>query len=324
MTQSEPVRWEGRRVLVAGGTGFLGRRMVQRLNDAHARVVSVSRGEGCDLRDRGQAERFMNDFSPEVVFNFAANQGGVLYQEQQPATIFHDNLLIVVNTMEAARAAGVQRYVSIIAGCAYPDYTPDGILREKDFDAGPMHESADNYGITKRVAVMQAKHYRRQYGFNVTSLALANSYGPGDHFGSDRSHALAALLRRYYEARESGASEVVVWGRGGAERDWLFADDAISGILRALDRCPDYPLLNIATGRAVTTAALAETICRVVGYPGRTVFDPSKPEGPAKKTLDVSTMRRLLDWGPPTPLEEGVRQTLLWLEEHRQEIAHGP
>ena len=315
--------WVGKRAIVAGGTGFLGRRMAERLHTLGASVTSCSRKGGCDLRDRTQAERFFADARPEVVFNFAANQGGVRYQELCPASILHDNLLIAINTMEAARVAGAARYVNIVAACAYPGEPVGGLLREDEIEAGPMHPSADNYGIVKRVALMQAKHYRRQYGLASSSICLANSYGPRDHFHPDRSHALAALVRRFYEAKRDCLPEVVIWGRGIAERDWLFADDAITGILLTLERCPDVPLINIGNGRGWTIAELSEIICDEVGYEGTLAYDASKPEGPLKKTMDTCRMHELLDWTPPTSLRCGVRETVIWFDANYLDAIHG-
>jgi GDP-L-fucose synthase len=308
------MNFDGLRAVVAGGAGFLGARMAERLRLLGADVRVCSRASGCDLRDLGQARAAMADARPDIVFNFAAHQGGIAYQQVCPATMFFDNVQIVVNTMEAARLAGARQYVNVIAACAYPGDPRDGVLREDEFEAGPMHESADNYGMSKRVAVMQAKHYRRQYGLRTTSLVLANCYGPRDHFSRTQSHGLAALLRRFVEAKREGSPRVEVWGRGIAERDWLFADDAIDGMLRALDRCPDVDLLNIATGRGTSTRLLAETIRDVLGYEGDIVYDATKPEGPLKKTLDVAKMGSLLDWMPPTSLSCGIEKTRDWLE----------
>ncbi len=318
-----PSYWQGRRIVAAGGRGFLGRHLARRLEALGARVLPLSRADGCDLRDPRQAQAFLARTRPEIVFNLAANQGGVAYQRTCPGTILHDNVLIGVNTMEAARLAGAERYVNVVAACAYPDDPPDGLLREAELEAGPMHPSADNYGISKRVTVLQARYYRQEFGFPVSSVAFANTYGPGDHFASDRSHVFGALLRRFHEAQRDGRPEVVVWGRGVAVRDLLYVDDAITGLLLAVERCPDVELLNVGSGRGYSIAEIAETIRSVVGYEGRVAFDPSRPEGPLKKTLDISRLRSLIGWTPPTSLAEGTRETLAWLNEHYQEAVDG-
>lgn len=313
--------WRGRRVLVAGGTGFLGGGLVTHLHRLGAEVVPVSRGTGCDLRDPAQARRVFLEVRPHLAFNLAANQGGVAYQRQCPGAILHDNTLLVLNTLEAARLAGVERYVSPIAACAYPGVSPDGLFREADFDAGPMHPSADNYGISKRLAVLQAKHYRAQYGMHIACVVLSNTYGPGDHFSLDRSHVFAALLRKFADAVRWGQDTVEVWGRGVAERDLLYLDDAVTGLLLTAERAPNIDLLNVGTGRPTRIADVARTLKRVTGFAGEVVYDPSRPEGPLKKTLDISRLRATLGWEPSTALEEGARRTLTWLQLHHERAA---
>ena len=304
--------WGGRRVLVAGGTGFLGSRLAERLEGLGADVVACSRRTGVDLRVRSDADRVMQEARPDFVFQLAADQGGNQFQLECPGTILHDNALIVLNAMDAARTAGVQRYVSAIAACAYPGDASWVCFREEDLEAAPMHGSADNYGITRRLAVAQGRHYRAQYEFEHLSVVLANTYGPGDHFEPQRSHAVAALIRRFIEAQRDGRPSVEVWGSGRAERDWLYRDDAVEGLLLAAERAPDAGLLNIGSGRAVPTSELAETIKRATGYEGELYFDTTKPEGAPRKLLDVTRMRAELGWTPPTALDEGIRRTVEW------------
>ena len=280
-----------------------------------AEALSCSRGEGVDLRIPEQAVQAVADARPHVVINCAANQGGVAYQEECPGTILYDNALIQLHTLEAVRRVDPEiRYVNIIPACAYPGEPRDVAYQEDEFEAGPMHLSADNYGITKRLGVMQARHYARQYGVATSCVVLANTYGPHDHFGPNRSHVLAALLQRFRLARDTSTDEVVVWGRGIAERDLLYVDDAIRGVLHLVERSPDAGLVNIGTGRGVSVREIAETIARTVNYRGRIVFDSTRPEGPLRKTLDISRLRTLIGWSPPTALADGVRQTLEWLE----------
>lgn len=312
MTQDNRRYWEGRSVCVTGGQGFLGSRIMERLSDASAWTVSCSRATGCDLRNLGQAIRFFEEHRPEIVINCASNQGGIAYQKLYPGTIYYDNLLMGANTMEAARLTGVKKYVNIIAGCAYPGDPRDGILHEDEFEAGPMHPTVENYGMTKRAAVMQAKVYRRQYGFDAISLILINLYGPGEHFPPDRSHALAALLRKFYEAKRDKLPEVVVWGTGRAVREWLYVEDAVEGILRATERYDDVEPLNIAVGHGLPISELAALIAQIVGYEGRIVYDTSKPDGALRKTGDITKMKRLLGWEPQLPIREGIKRTLDW------------
>jgi GDP-L-fucose synthase len=313
--------WRHQRVCVTGGQGFLGSRVVGRLRALGADVVSCSRRTGCDLREFDQALKFFTVSAPTIVFNCASNQGGLAYQGLYPATIFYENLLMGAYTMEAARQAGVTTYVNVIAGCAYPGDPSYDVLSEDVFEGGPMHPTVENYGATKRAAVTQARCYRRQYGFNAISLILINLYGPGDHVHPDRSHALAALLRKFYEAKRDGAPTVTVWGSGRPVREWLYVDDAAEGIVRAAERYRDVAPLNVAVGTGQTIAELAELIRTIVGYQGRIVFDGSKPDGALRKVGDVTRMRAVLDWEPSTPLREGIRRTLQWLAAHDADLA---
>lgn len=308
----EPEYWKGRTVVVTGGRGFLGRAVVSKLGERGANAVSISRASGCDLRDLSQARRALEAVGPSLVINCASNQGGIAYQKLYPGQIYYDNLLMGANTMEAARLAGVEKYVNIIAGCAYPGDPRDGILREDEFEAGPMHPTVENYGATKRAAVMQAKCYRRQYGFKVVSLVLINLYGPGEHFHPDRSHALAALLRKFYEAKRDRQPEVIVWGTGRAVREWLYVEDAAEGIVRAAECYDDVEPLNVAVGRGLPMSELATIIARIVGYERKIVYDTAKPDGALLKTGDITRMKRALGWEPPTSLEDGIRRTLDW------------
>jgi GDP-L-fucose synthase len=322
MTESvtrEPSFWKGRRVTVTGGRGFLGSRVMCRLAALGAAATSCSRSSGCELRKLDDALRFFNQHKPELVINCASNQGGLAYQRLYPGSIFYENLIMGANTMEAARLAGVAKYVNIIAGCAYPGDPRDGILRESEFEDGPMHSTVENYGGTKRAAVMQAKCYRRQYGFNAISLALINLYGPGEHFHPDRSHALAALIRKFYEAKRDGVPEVVLWGTGRAVREWMYVDDAVEGILRSAEKYDDAALLNVAVGSGQTIAELASMIGEIVGYKGAIRYDTTKSDGAMRKTGDVNRMREALGPLPLTPLRQGIRQTLDWFIAHYDE-----
>jgi len=319
MRDTAPTTWAGRRVCVTGGQGFLGSRIMDRLKVLGARPVSCSRRSGCDLRRLDEAVSFFKHHTPELVINCASNQGGIAYQAIAPGQIYYDNILMGANTIEGSRLAGVARYVNIIAGCAYPADPRDGVLREGEFEAGAMHPTVQNYGSTKRAAVAQAKAYRQQYGFEAISLVLINLYGPGEHFHPDRSHALAALLRKFYDAKQQGLSRVTLWGTGEPIREWLYVDDAVEGILLASDCYDDVTPLNIAVGKSSPISHLASMISEAVSYEGEIVYDPTRPNGAMRKTADVEKMRRVLGWAPQTSLYDGIRLTLDWLAKNYEQ-----
>jgi GDP-L-fucose synthase len=311
--------WNNRCVVVTGGKGFLGFRIMAQLQKQGATAISCSRRDGCDLRYLDQALRFFKFHKPDIIINCASNQGGIAYQKLYPGKIYYDNLIMGANTMEAARLAEVGKYVNIVAGCAYPGEPRDGILREDEFEAGPLHHTVENYGMTKRAAVLQAKCYRSQYDFQAISLILINLYGPGEHFHPNRSHALAALIRKFYEAARDNLPEVVIWGTGKPIREWLYVDDAAEGILRAVEHYNESAPLNIAVGTGHTIQELAAMIKEIVGYPGKIVNDPTKPDGAMRKTGDIRRMKAVLDWEPPTVMRNGILQTLKWLVENYDE-----
>jgi len=312
------------KIVVTGGTGFLGSHIMKALQRKGYEAISLTRANKVlwwvDLRSPKSARHALYGIKPDIVINCAANQGGIAYDKLCPATIFYDNLMMGTSTMEATRLAGVKKYVNIIAGCAYPGDPKDGILKEDELFAGPMHPTVENYGIAKRAAVLQAKYYRQQYDFNAISLILINLYGPGEHFHPDRSHALAALLRKFYEAKRDNLAEVTVWGTGRPIREWLYVEDAAEGIIRAMECYDDVEPLNIATGKGYSITELAEIIAKIVDYQGEIVYDAAKPEGALRKTGDITKMKAVLGWEPPTPLGAGIRRTLDWLADNYDEV----
>lgn len=305
--------WSSRAVTVIGGGGFLGRHLVESLR-MHGCQPSVPRTtDGWDFRHLESALEFLRQHRPEIVFNCAGRQGGLAYQRQCPADIYYNNMLLGLNSMHAAHAAGVEKYVNVVAACSYPGYL-DGVLSESDYWSGPLHESVVNYGFTKKAQVVQGWCYHKQYGFKTNHLLLANIYGPGEQFHPDRSHGLAALLRKFYEARRHGSKEVVVWGTGKPVREWLFVRDAVDALLMAAEHYDGVEPLNVSVGRGLSIAELANLIGELVGFDGEIVYDTTKPDGAMMKTLVNRRIREETGWKPRTQLIDGIRETLAWLD----------
>jgi GDP-L-fucose synthase len=312
---SLPIDWSRARVLVAGGGGFLGSHVVRALEARGCAPVVPRTAGGWDLRREASAMELAERYRPEIVIDCAADQGGLAYVRRAPATIFTDNLLMGLHLMRAATAVGAHTYVSALAACSYPGET-SGPMREEDYWAGPLHESVVAYGFTKKARVVQAQCYAQQHGLRVISLLLANLYGPGDHLEAERSHALTALLRRFFEAVRDGQDEVAVWGSGEPIREWLYVEDAAEALVVAAERVDSVEPFNVGTGVGLSIRELAETIARAVGFTGRIRYDRSFPDGAPFKTLCVERFTTATGWRARTPLDEGLAHSLEWLR-HR-------
>lgn len=300
----------GWRVLVTGGGGFLGSHLVAALR-ARGATVSVPRRAQVDLRDPAATERWFALVSPDAVVHAAAVGGGIGFMRAHPAVACTDNLLLNTSVIEAARKVGVKRYVGVSSACAYPGNPPQP-MREEDIEAGAPEPTNGPYGYAKRVMLVQGAAYAAEYGFDCAFVVPTNLYGPGDDFDPDRSHVVSALIRRFEEARRSGAEEVVCWGTGRATRDLLHARDAAEAIAILLERGGGPAPINLGGGREYAVAELATEIAKAVGFEGRISWDTNKPDGMPRKVLDTSRAAERLGWFPRTPLADGLLETVEW------------
>jgi len=312
--------WKEKKVVVTGGFGFLGNHVARKLAGRGAKVYPLSRRSGCDLRNRYCAQYYFLAAQPDIVINCAALQGGIGFQKTAPADIFDSNLRICINTLWATYLSGAKKYVNIIAGCVYPGYVTKGELKERKLFDGELHPTVKWYATSKRAAIVQAQAYREQFGMNAISLVLVNLYGPGEHFTPEKSHALAALIRKFYEAKINERPQVFIWGTGKPVREWTYVEDAAEGIIKAAEVYESGEPMNIAVGRGLSITELAELIKEVVGYDGEIVYDAEKPDGAARKIADVSSMKKVLNWEPTTKLKDGIKLTLDWFVEHYDEV----
>jgi nucleoside-diphosphate-sugar epimerase len=268
--------WSGKRVMVTGGAGFLGTHVVQRLRRAEANIF-VPRKRDYDFVNPSDAARCLAEHPADIVFHAAAFYGGIGINQTHPARIFYENVMMGVGLMEAARNAGVKKFVTIGTACSYPGYL-DGDLKEADLWAGPLHESVVNYGLTKKLLAVQGAAYAKQYGFKSIHLILTNLYGPHDCYRPERSHVVAALIRKWVEATENGAATVTVWGTGRPVREFIYVEDAADAIVRAAERYDDPTMpLNVGTGIGTSIRELVETIHAVTRYDGKIVWGRHRP-----------------------------------------------
>lgn len=304
------------RVLVTGGTGFLGRRIVESLQQRGHDVHTPGRPE-FDLLDAASTQQGIARIAPEAVVHPAAHYGGLGICVAEPVNIFRRNILMTLNLLEGVVGAGVRRLMTIGSACAYPGQV-DGDMSEDDFWSGPLHPSVEAYGFTKKVQLVGMRAYAKQYPLLIQHPILTNLYGERDVFGEYRSHVAAALIKRFADAQQQGAREVTCWGTGQPVREFLYVGDAAEGVARLLETDYREPL-NIGTGVGTSIKQLAELVARILKFEGRIVWDTSRPDGAARKVLDVRTMKEVLDWSAPTGLEEGLRKTLSWYLENKSE-----
>jgi GDP-L-fucose synthase len=305
-------------ILVTGGTGFLGRHLVARLQQhGCARLVVPSRRD-CDLTREDAVRGLYARHRPEVVLHLAGHAGGIGAHRRSPGTFLYDNLIMGAQLVEVGRQAGVEKLVAIGTICSYPRNTPVP-FREDDLWDGYPDETTAPYGLAKKLVMAQLQAYRRQYGFNGVNLLLVNLYGPGDHFDPETAHVVPALVRKFVEAAERGEPAVTVWGSGKARREFLYVEDAARAIHLAAERLETSDPVNVGSGREIAIAELAEVIARKAGFRGAIHFDASQPDGQPRRCLDVTRAREWFGFEATTPFDKGLKRTIAWYRVHRRE-----
>lgn len=303
--------WQGKRVVITGGAGFLGSHIVKLLRPLSPREIVIPRSAEYDLRDPDVCAQVVE--GADIVIHLAANVGGIGYNQEFPGTLFYDNLLMGVHLIEEARKAQIEKFVAIGTICAYPKMTPVP-FKEEDLWNGYPEETNAPYGLAKKMMLVQGQAYRQQYGFNTIYLLPVNLYGPGDNFNPDSSHVIPALIKKFVDAKESGASEVVVWGTGKPTREFLYVEDAARGILLAAEKYNGAEPVNLGSSFEISIADLAKTVKKAVGYEGKIVFDSSKPDGQPRRKLDVSRAKQEFGFESQITFEEGLKKTVEWYE----------
>jgi GDP-L-fucose synthase len=309
-----------KRIAVTGGSGFLGRHVVEALRRRGLSEVVVPRSSAYDLTRAAEVRRLFEDHRPQVVIHLAAVVGGIGANRESPGRFFYDNLVMGAETMEQARRFGVEKFVAVGTVCAYPKLTPTPFREEHLWDGYPEETNAP-YGLAKKMLLVQAQAYRQQYGFNSIYLLPVNLYGPGDSFDPERSHVIPALIRKLVEAVETGARRVEVWGSGAASREFLYVEDCARAIALAMERYDGPEPVNVGSGREIRIADLVRLLADLVGYRGDVVWDHSRPDGQPRRLLDVSRAEREFGFRATTDLVEGLRSTLDWYRGTRSDVA---
>ena len=311
--------WKDKRVIVTGGSGFLGSFVVEKLKERGATDVFVPRSSEYDLRQPDEIEAMLRDCPADMIIHLAALAGGIGANRARPAEFFYDNLMMGVPLMHQAWKQGVEKFVAVGSICSYPKFTPLPFKEEKLWDGYPEETNAP-YGLAKKMLLVQSQAYRQQYGYNSIYLMPVNLFGPRDNFNLETSHVIPALIRKAVEAAERGDSELLVWGDGSPTREFLYVEDAADGIVTAAEEYNGDQPVNLGSGYEISIKDLVEMIVRMTGFKGTLVWQTDKPNGQPRRGLDVTRAREYFGWSARVPFEVGMRRTIDWFKANRDKI----
>jgi len=305
-----------KRICVTGGAGFLGTHLIRRLKEHGAREIFVPQYPEYDLVREADIIRMIDTAKPDIIIHLAAKVGGIGANREKPGEFFYDNLMMGVQLIHQAWLKSVEKFVAIGTICAYPKFTPIP-FKEEDLWNGYPEETNAPYGLAKKMLLVQSQAYREQYGYNSIFLLPVNLYGPGDNFNPATSHVIPALIRKYLEAKEQGASEIVAWGDGTPTREFIYVEDAAEGITLATERYNSSEPVNIGSSFEISIKDLTETIARLTGFTGTTRWDTTKPNGQPRRKLDTTRAREAFGFEAKTDFEEGLKRTIAWYANER-------
>ncbi|MCP4179890.1 MAG: NAD-dependent epimerase/dehydratase family protein [bacterium] len=303
-------------ILVTGATGFLGKRVCKRLSELGIDHTGTSLSLGCDFRNYEQVKTIFEKVKPDFVLNCMAFVGGIQWGYKHFGEIFKNNLQMTVNLLEACKEYKVKRLANPISNCAYPGNA--SLFKEEEFWDGPLHESVLVYGFVRKASWVGSWAYKQQYGIDVIDIILSNMYGPEDHFEAERSHALGALIMKFYEAKKNNEAFVDVWGSGKPVREWLYVDDGAEAMIKALDIDSYAGPINIGVGKGISIINMAEKIKEAFQYNGQIKLDLTKPDGAPYKTVDGTLGSKLMKWSPQKNFSDGINETIDWYTKYRE------
>lgn len=311
-----PFDLQGKRILVTGGAGFLGKQVVRQLVAVGADLnkVTVTRSRDCDLRLMENCQRAVDQ--QDLVVHLAAHVGGIGLNQEKPAELFYDNLIMGTQLIHAAYQTGVQKFVCVGTICAYPKFTPLP-FKEDDLWNGYPEETNAPYGVAKKALLVQLQSYRQQYEFDGIYLLPVNLYGPEDNFDPRSSHVIPALIRKVHEAQRRRDRHISVWGDGNPTREFLYSEDAARGIVMGTQLYSEPEPVNLGTGYEISIKDLITLICDLMGFEGEIVWETDKPHGQPRRCLDTERAKQAFGFTPNVDFREGLKQTIEWYRQNQ-------
>jgi GDP-L-fucose synthase len=310
--------WESKRVLVTGGNGFLGTVLVSQLRSKGCKDIVIPRSRTDDLRVRENCDRVVHD--RDIVFHLAANVGGIGYNQENPGDLFYDNIMMGVQMVEAARRAGVEKFIAVGTICSYPCFAPIPFKEENIWDGYPESTNAP-YGLAKKMLLVQSQAYRKQYNFNSVVVFPTNLYGPGDNFDPKSSHVIPALIRKIDEANQRKEARINVWGDGSPTREFVYVDDAARALVLAGESYNRSDPINIGSGEEISIRDLVNILVKIMGFSGRIEWDSGRPNGQPRRKVDSSKALAEFGFKAEIPLAIGLKKTVDWYYSHHSEAS---
>ncbi|MBI5732370.1 GDP-L-fucose synthase [Candidatus Jorgensenbacteria bacterium] len=308
---------KNKKILVTGGGGFLGSHLIEKLIERGVSMdnIFIPRSHEYDLRRRDDCEKVVKD--RDIVIHLATKVGGIGYNQEKPGELFYDNMVMGAQMIDAAYKANVGKVVILGTVCAYPKFTP-APFKEEDLWNGYPEETNAPYGLAKKALLVEAQAYREEYGANIIYLLPVNLYGPRDTFDPSRSHVIPALIKKVVDAKFQNNDHIEVWGSGRATREFLYVEDAVEGIVLALEHYDKSEPVNLGSGKEISIKNLVEMICKILDFKGEIHWNTSKPDGQPRRLLDTSRAEQEFAFRAKTDFEEGLKKTIRWYVKERK------
>ena len=299
--------WKSKNVLVTGGNGFLGSRLVKMLKEKHAKNIVIPDSKKCDLRHIDNCTSVLRDI--DIVFHLAAKVGGIGLNQSKPGELFYDNLMMGVNLMEEARKNNIEKFISLGTICSYPKFTPIPFKEDSIWDGYPEETNAP-YGLAKKMLLVQSQAYKQQYNFESITVFPTNLFGQNDNFDEDSSHVIPAIIKKVLNAIQNNHDSISLWGDGTPTRDFLYVDDAASGILLAAEKYSDPEPLNLGSGIEISIKDLANLIIKTMNANLKISWEIDKPNGQPKRCVSIEKAKNKIGFHPKVSLEDGLKLTI--------------